>query len=437
MPVEPVQPDTIPETDATYDKRKLVERIVRSDYFKRSKRLRNFLAYVSECGLSGRTNEINEQLIGIRVFNRPSTYNTAEDNIVRTHARLLRQKLEVFYAAEGANEPIRLHIPKGSYVPVFEPVIESQDDETPEPPAVSTLDNQPVNLPRPAQNKWRFALLGAFAGCVVGVLATWLVFRGRTNMFTPRHASHSVGVLWSTLFSKDRPTLIVVGDAGVLMYQNLSKSSVTMDEYAYRTYEKSPFAQTPPGYKWFPLALRTYTAFNEIEPIRYLLSLHEAQSTKVRIVFARDLLANDLRHNNLIFLGGPGYDPWEQAFQGTLDFRMEQDVVQSGFHIVNVNPEKGEEQTYSYVEGDPTRRGYGVIALTDNLSGDGHILLIQGTTALGDGMAAEFLESEADLAPILDKAQAGKSIRNFGVLLSTTFAGTSWSHWNVVARRIH
>jgi hypothetical protein len=83
------------------------------------------------------------------------------------------------------------------------------------------------------------------------------------------------------------------------------------------------------------------------------------------------------------------------------------------------------------------RRGYAVISLLDNLSGDGRVLLVQGTTALGDGMAVEFLENGTDLASVLKEAKSGADTKNFEMLLETSFTGTSWSHWSVLAHRIH
>jgi len=425
-------PDDLEQHSADADvKRALVERVVTSKHFSRSDRLSSFVRYVSDCSLTGRADEINEQLIGVHVFGKPPTYNTSEDNIVRTHARLVRQRLAAYFLDEGKDEPYRIHMPRGGYIPVFE-IPQAIPEERPVP--TDTAFEPALDVPK-LRNPWAFALCGAVAGLILGILATLGVHRLRndaTAQVTP--GTHR---LWAALFTPDRPTLIVVGDAGILMFQNLSKTSVTVDEYAYHTYEKSPYAQTPPGYKWFPLALRTYTAFNEVEAIRYLTQLPEAQRTKVRIVFARDLQAEDLRHNNVILLGGPGYDPWEQIFEAKLNFRMSNNAHQDGLLVENIAPVNGESKFYSYVEGDPTRRGYAVISLLDNLSGDGRVLLMQGTTALGDGMAAEFLEDGKDLTPILDEAKTGANPKNFEMLLETSFKGTSWSHWKVLAHRVH
>lgn len=99
--------------------RALVEKIIASDEFRRATRLRAFLTYVVDRKLAHMPHEATESLIGQRVFGRPANYNTGDDSIVRTEARLLRQRLERFFAEDGANEPLLLEIPKGTYVPVF------------------------------------------------------------------------------------------------------------------------------------------------------------------------------------------------------------------------------------------------------------------------------------------------------------------------------
>ena len=97
----------------------LAQRIVNSQQFSKSPRLQDFLLYVCRCALEERSDEISEHRIGEQVFQRSANYNPNEDNIVRSQARLLRQKLEAYFASEGAQEPIILRIPKGGYAPEF------------------------------------------------------------------------------------------------------------------------------------------------------------------------------------------------------------------------------------------------------------------------------------------------------------------------------
>jgi hypothetical protein len=94
----------------------VVERIAESQHLKSSARLCQFLYYVAECALRGVPEEATEQQIGMRVFGRPPGYNSSEDSIVRTHARLLRQKLTAYFAEEGRAEQYIVEIPKGHYL---------------------------------------------------------------------------------------------------------------------------------------------------------------------------------------------------------------------------------------------------------------------------------------------------------------------------------
>src|SRR5271155_2204414 len=100
--------------------RALVQRIVASPTFVRSERLCSLLSYVCEMALEGRGAEINEQKIGQAVFGRSRDYDSTIDGIVRTQASRLRQRLEQYFREEGADEAVRVVIPRGGYVPVFE-----------------------------------------------------------------------------------------------------------------------------------------------------------------------------------------------------------------------------------------------------------------------------------------------------------------------------
>src|ERR1035438_5636752 len=99
----------------------VVQRVVAGPTFAKAARLSQFLLYVCERAILGRLDEVSEQHVGMHVFGRQADYNSNDDNIVRTHARLLRKKLDEYYAAEGKDEPLRILIPKGGYLPVFAP----------------------------------------------------------------------------------------------------------------------------------------------------------------------------------------------------------------------------------------------------------------------------------------------------------------------------
>lgn len=99
----------------------LVRRVAASETFEKSPRLRAFFLHVCRCALEDKSEEATEQQIGIYVYGRHPGYNPNEDNIVRSQARVLRMKLEHHFANEGRDELFVITIPKGRYLPVFEP----------------------------------------------------------------------------------------------------------------------------------------------------------------------------------------------------------------------------------------------------------------------------------------------------------------------------
>ena len=139
------------------DCRALVARITTSREFQRASRLCAFLNYVVDRKLAESTSEITEVLIGHRVFGLPIDYNPGDNSIVRTQARTLRDRLERYFRAEGAQEPIVLDIPRGGYIPVFR-VRELGDAERP-----STLPVIADPARRPAQTEPRPLGSGIFS----------------------------------------------------------------------------------------------------------------------------------------------------------------------------------------------------------------------------------------------------------------------------------
>src|SRR5579859_2120430 len=112
----------MPHTDSgtTIDaRRELVNRVASSPYLNRSARLRELLVYLTDRVLEDEADEIHEQEVGHKVFGRPPNYDASVDNIVRVHASTLRKRLDQYFSAEGAVEPITLEIPKRNYAPVF------------------------------------------------------------------------------------------------------------------------------------------------------------------------------------------------------------------------------------------------------------------------------------------------------------------------------
>jgi adenylate cyclase len=96
-----------------------VNRILTSPEFKATDVQKSFLTFVVETELAGRSHEIKGYTVATQVFGRGEDFNQATDPIVSIQANKLRRALERYYLVAGQNDPIRIEIPKGTYVPVF------------------------------------------------------------------------------------------------------------------------------------------------------------------------------------------------------------------------------------------------------------------------------------------------------------------------------
>ena len=94
-----------------------LERIVRSPSFAKADRLRAFLRFVVEKTLAGEEGTIKEYSIALEVCGRDPSFDAKVDPIVRVDANRLRARLDAYYGLEGRDDTVRIHLPKGSYVP--------------------------------------------------------------------------------------------------------------------------------------------------------------------------------------------------------------------------------------------------------------------------------------------------------------------------------
>jgi len=91
-------------------------RLAASTLFRRSPRHLRFLRHLVQCTLKGETARLRELALGVEVFlRRPERFDPRQDSIVRVEARRLRQKLERWYAEEGASARIEFVLTAGRY----------------------------------------------------------------------------------------------------------------------------------------------------------------------------------------------------------------------------------------------------------------------------------------------------------------------------------
>jgi adenylate cyclase len=96
-----------------------LEVLLRNEALAVSDRNRRFLAYIVEETLAGRGDRIKAYNVALTAFDRTDDFDPQTDPIVRIEASRLRRALEHYYLTAGKADPLRIGIPKGSYVATF------------------------------------------------------------------------------------------------------------------------------------------------------------------------------------------------------------------------------------------------------------------------------------------------------------------------------
>ena len=113
---------TLAESITLEKERAELQTVLQSPLFVRSPTLAHLLSYLCQRTFANEGDQIKEYSIAVDVFGRPESFDQDIDSIVRVQANRLRKRLAQYYNAEGVSHPMRITVPVGQYVPVFEDV---------------------------------------------------------------------------------------------------------------------------------------------------------------------------------------------------------------------------------------------------------------------------------------------------------------------------
>jgi hypothetical protein len=403
------------------------------------------LTYVCDLALNGRAAEINEQNIGQAVFGRSRDYDSSVDGIVRSQASRLRQRLELYFQLEGADEPIRVVIPRGGYVPLFEAkavsvrptaVAESTEAIPEALPAVpaQAAEKKPGDSSTQRWLPWGLSL-------VLGLILVTVWAHDRRRLQSATATQPPMHPLWSHLFTRNQPTLVVAPDSGLVLFHGMSGKDVDLKGYLDAGYRSEPdiLPQIGPTASLkdseLDLANRRYTSIVDLNTILSLKDRAQMLRSQVSVRFARDLRPNDFKMGDVILLGASEADPWVEFYEPRLNFLFRDDY-KGVFSILNRNPQKGEPARWECRWDDPQRRVFGVVAYLPSLVGDGNALLLEGTGMSGAEAGMDFVLDDVRLLPFLDRIRrTDGTLPPFEVLLGTHNIGASAGQSEIIAWR--
>ncbi|WP_245218111.1 adenylate cyclase [Ruegeria sp. HKCCE3926] len=101
--------------------RAALDKVLRSDEFKGSARMRSFLSYVVTETLEGRSDEIRAKTIAMDVYGYDADELLKREGVVRVDAGRVRRKLQSYYDGKGIADELVISLPVGGYAPEFLP----------------------------------------------------------------------------------------------------------------------------------------------------------------------------------------------------------------------------------------------------------------------------------------------------------------------------
>lgn len=421
------------------EQRALVQRIVGSSPFRRSARLRDFLIFVAAESLRDPHAELNEQEIGEKVFGRPAFYNRSQDNIVRVNATELRRRIEQYFAEEGSRETLVLEIPRGGYKPVF------RHRAIPEPSSLAPLVPAPPHPPVEVASsgfrlvRWQY-VVWAVGSAVLLLWCGFLWQQNRTlreNAF-PATSGPALKDFWNSFAQNHQPVDIVLPDGSASVVEDITRQSISLHDYLRSEYMKTVDASHVSADRRMDLdeiANHDLITFGDMKAAHQVTQAIPKMPAP-HLTFARYYSADDMKRNNVIFIGGRKANPWVRLLEDHMNFVVEFDYAGGYGVVLNTHPRTGEQARYVAPNSPNTITAYSVVSYLPNPSQSGRVVVLAGLDADSTSAAAEFITSEAQMEHFRQMLKV-KEFPYFEMLLRTSkVKGTTFSS-EIVAYRTY
>jgi hypothetical protein len=390
-----------------------IDHITKSHSLRGSESLCKLLLYLAKQALDNPDAPPKEYQIATEVYGRSADFDPQSDSTIRVQAGRLRMKLAEYYAAEGANDPIVVKVPKGSYHLIFEsrhfatqPTLMSPG---PEVVAGAPLDVVPI--------RWKVAVVSLAACLTVALvsLGSLLWNRGKpANMVTASQqptqpASGPLAEFWRPFTSAAEEPWVIFSNAAF----------VGRPETGMRYYNSQQDTKTS--------VYDHYTGVGEVLAVHALDDAFSSLGRKIRVKRGSLFSLDDASNTNLIFVGSPSENLSLHDIPGTQEFvfqRVPSGARKGDLSIVNRHPEANEPTTFlASPSGAELTEDYAVIGLVPGVAPNLYVMILAGTTTFGTQGAVEFVSRADSVERLLRQMPgSGNGMRPFEALVRVKIA---------------
>jgi hypothetical protein len=418
--LEPWVPQSLADREAILSQ---LELLLVHPLFFQSKRYPALLRFVVEQTLDGNADQVKERSIGMEVFGRPPGYDANADPVVRVTAGEIRKRLAQYYYDPAHADEIRIELPTGSYVPVFQRTIETVEPPAALPaplPAPQSLPEpvQPQSpagseSPQPAQNQPivhhvahpLLTLLLVFVTLLLGLAGGyWYRQYRQSRIPVPIPADQAVEDFWQPM---------TAGPATVTFCLGEPARDSSGDTDPAQTIKHPKLAEP----LYFRLRQSGLFALADVITLTRMTDVLERQKKSFRVSAASEASFSQLREGPAVLIGA--FDNlWTMRL--TRDLRFGFDSIDGNAFIVD---RRSSTKTTWFMAWDlpyeKLARDYAIVArYRDSLTGQ-PVVIAAGISEEGTEAAGELISNAADLNALLQKAPSNWRNMNMEAVIET------------------
>ncbi len=386
--------------------RRELDRVLKSAPFRSAKRCHDFLDYVVTKAVERNTESLKERTLAVEVFGRKADADLGEDSIVRVGAREVRKRLAQYYMTEGANDPVRIDLPPGSYVPTFHshPVPAAQ--EAPVPAAFPLPKQVPLPAKEPARRRVSWKVIAGLAVFVAGALLVWRFIPTGDGEFE---------VFWRPALNRQSPVLVAL--AHPIVYHPSAHLTQLNDQA--NGWEATPLQRpisVPPGEikgTDFVPVFDQYVGFGDTVAASRLSVLFAQHHRLSNIRLASKLEFADLRDFSTVLIGA-FTNRWTLEMSRSFRYRF---AYCAGKPCILDSRDGKQLALTGKSDNGRSNEDYILISRLPHATTGGFVVIGAGLTQYGTEDAGRILTDPDALAPILHKLSPSWSSRNLELVL--------------------
>lgn len=400
-----------------------LELVLASPLFRSSKRCQQFLRYSVQHVLDGDLDHLKERSIGIAVFERPNSYDTGEDSIVRVTAKEVRSRLIQYYAGLASEPTVRLEIAPGSYKTEFRfsaPVTAEAAQ-----PVESRLES-----PLTRAMVWRNLGIGfVLLALVLSAVAYRVFLPAQPDLLTR---------FWGPALSGSKPVLICMANPGLYRLADNVFQRFGLEDPGNGTVSAPPLPDQGIVYgrEIIPIT-NAYAGMGDTIAVTHLAVLFTKLGKSLQIRKSADVSFADLRSAPAVLIGA-FTNSW--TLELMKEWRFVFDVNRPPGWVIRdrndparvwANPAFQQELRNRKLTED-----YALISRVFEERSGQPVVSVAGITDFGTEAAAEFLSDESLLAQAFMDAPKDWPRKNLQLIIKTQVIGHTTGKPQFVARQI-